>query len=67
VVLIVEDNEDLRFYLKENLKEQYSIIEAVNGAAGWGKVIGEMPRLVVSDIMMPVEDGISLCKKIKKR
>jgi signal transduction histidine kinase/ligand-binding sensor domain-containing protein/DNA-binding response OmpR family regulator len=65
VVLIVEDNEDLRFYLKENLKEQYSIIEAPNGAVGWGKVVSEMPRLVVSDIMMPVEDGISLCKKIK--
>jgi signal transduction histidine kinase/ligand-binding sensor domain-containing protein/DNA-binding response OmpR family regulator len=66
IVLLVEDNEDLRFYLKENLKSRYKIIEAANGGKGWEMIISHMPHLVVSDIMMPVEDGISLCRRIKK-
>ncbi len=64
-VLIVEDNEDLRFYLRENLKKRFTIIEASNGTKGWEIVQQHTPWLVVSDIMMPVEDGISLCRKIK--
>ncbi|WP_044117715.1 hybrid sensor histidine kinase/response regulator transcription factor [Alkaliflexus imshenetskii] len=64
-LLIVEDNEDLRFYLKENLKQNFTILEAPNGFEGWEKTLSAMPGLVVSDIMMPVEDGIALCRRIK--
>ena len=64
-ILIVEDNEDLRFYLKDNLKEQYHIEEAINGKDGWEKVKLINPDLVVSDIMMPLMDGVELAKKIK--
>jgi signal transduction histidine kinase/DNA-binding response OmpR family regulator len=64
-ILVVEDNEDLRFYLKENLKKLYHIEEAVNGKEGWEKVKSLDPDIVVSDIMMPVMDGIELAKKIK--
>ncbi|MGF7229891.1 hybrid sensor histidine kinase/response regulator transcription factor, partial [Arachidicoccus sp.] len=64
-ILIVEDNDDLRFYLKDNLKEQYHIEEAVNGIEGWTKIKIGNPDLVVSDIMMPLMDGIELVKKIK--
>lgn len=64
-IIIVEDNEDLRFYLKENLKGQYHIEEATNGKEGWEKVHLMNPDLVVSDIMMPLMDGIELAKKIK--
>ncbi|MDO6430312.1 two-component regulator propeller domain-containing protein [Flavitalea sp. BT771] len=64
-IIIVEDNEDLRFYLKDNLKSQYHIEEAVNGKEGWEKVKLLNPDLVVSDIMMPLMDGVELARKIK--
>lgn len=66
LILIVEDNEDMRFYLKDNLKAQYQVIEATNGREGWDKIKKQMPDLVVSDIMMPEMNGLELSKKIKK-
>ncbi|WP_237143976.1 hybrid sensor histidine kinase/response regulator transcription factor [Pontibacter pamirensis] len=65
VVLLVEDNEDFRFYLKDNLKEHFTIIEAKDGREGWQKALAHMPDLIVSDLMMPEVNGIDLCKKIK--
>ena len=65
IILIVEDNEDFRFYLKDNLKAYYRIVEASNGKEGWQKVLSSHPQLVVSDISMPQVSGIELCKKIK--
>lgn len=65
LLLIVEDNEDFRFYLKDNLKKSYNIIEASNGKQGWKVTLSNIPDLVVSDVMMPVMDGIELAKKIK--
>jgi signal transduction histidine kinase/ligand-binding sensor domain-containing protein/CheY-like chemotaxis protein len=64
-LLIVEDNEDFRFYLKENLRAHYHIIEAADGNEGWKKVLSTHPVLVVSDISMPHMDGIELCRKIR--
>lgn len=64
-ILIIEDNEDLRFYLKDNLKGQYHVEEAINGKEGWEKIKLLNPDLVVSDIMMPLMDGVELARKIK--
>ncbi|MEO8853087.1 MAG: two-component regulator propeller domain-containing protein [Ginsengibacter sp.] len=64
-ILIVEDSEDLRFYLKDNLKDQYHIEEATNGKEGWEKIKLLNPDLIVSDIMMPLMDGVELVRKIK--
>jgi signal transduction histidine kinase/ligand-binding sensor domain-containing protein/DNA-binding response OmpR family regulator len=64
-ILIVEDNEDLRFYLKDNLQAQYNVEEATNGKEGWEKIKQLNPDLVVSDIMMPLMDGVELARKIK--
>jgi signal transduction histidine kinase/ligand-binding sensor domain-containing protein/DNA-binding response OmpR family regulator len=64
-ILLIEDNDDLRFYLKENLKNDYHVIEAVNGKDGWQKALSMHPMLIVSDISMPEMNGIDLCKKIK--
>ncbi|PSL32208.1 hybrid sensor histidine kinase/response regulator [Chitinophaga ginsengisoli] len=64
-ILLIEDNDDFRFYLKENLKAYYNIIEAADGGAGWQKTLSGHPDLVVSDINMPVMDGVELCGKIK--
>jgi signal transduction histidine kinase/ligand-binding sensor domain-containing protein/DNA-binding response OmpR family regulator len=65
LLLLVEDNEDFRFYLKDNLKLEYRIIEAPNGSEGWRMVLESLPDLIVSDVMMPEMNGIELCKKIK--
>ncbi|OQP60553.1 hypothetical protein A3860_33265 [Niastella vici] len=64
-IVVVEDNEDLRFYLKDNLKAQYHVEEATNGKEGWEKIKQLNPDLVVSDIMMPLMDGVELARKIK--
>ena len=62
---MVEDNEDFRFYLKDNLRQTYHIFEARNGKEGLQLALKYLPDLIVSDIMMPEMDGIELCKKIK--
>jgi signal transduction histidine kinase/ligand-binding sensor domain-containing protein/DNA-binding response OmpR family regulator len=64
-VLLVEDNDDFRFYIKDNLKDAFNIIEAENGKKGWQKALAQHPNLVVSDITMPEMNGIDLCLKIK--
>ncbi|TRX70342.1 two-component regulator propeller domain-containing protein [Carboxylicivirga sp. M1479] len=64
-VLIVEDNEELRGYLKEFLGNYFKVIVAEDGLEGFERVIGQKPELVVSDVMMPRMDGFELCQKIK--
>ena len=64
-ILLVEDNEDFRFYLKDNLRRNYRIIEGANGKEGWQKALAGHPDLIVSDISMPHMDGIQLSKKLK--
>jgi DNA-binding response OmpR family regulator len=65
LILLVEDNEDFRFYLKDNLKISYHVIEAETGEEGWKKAISQYPDMIVTDVMMPGMNGIELCKKIK--
>jgi signal transduction histidine kinase/DNA-binding response OmpR family regulator/streptogramin lyase len=65
ILMLIEDNDDFRFYLKDNLKEYYQIAEAVNGKEGWQKILSEHPDLIVSDVTMPELNGIDLCRKIK--
>jgi signal transduction histidine kinase/ligand-binding sensor domain-containing protein/DNA-binding response OmpR family regulator len=64
-VLLVEDNEEFRFHLKDSLQAHYHIIEAVNGREGWQKALACHPQLIVSDISMPYMSGIELSQKIK--
>lgn len=65
VVLLIEDNDDMRFYLKDNLKNTFNIVEAVNGREGWQKALALHPNLIVSDVSMPEMSGVELCKKIR--
>lgn len=65
VILLIEDNDDLRFYLKDNLRNLFHIIEATNGKDGWQKALASHPKLIVSDVNMPGMSGIELCRKIK--
>ncbi|MEJ5263536.1 MAG: ATP-binding protein, partial [Ignavibacterium sp.] len=65
ILLIVEDNPDVRIYIKENLKDDFRILEAADGEDGLKKAIQYIPELIVSDIMMPKLSGFKLCEKIK--
>ena len=65
VLLIVEDNTDMRNYIRKTLKEYYTIEEAVNGKEGVAKAKDIVPDLIISDIMMPEMDGYQLCELIK--
>lgn len=64
-ILIVEDNADLRHFLGRRLREQYRIVEAENGLEGFKIAATTVPDLIISDVMMPVMDGISLSEKVK--
>src|SRR5690606_31642255 len=66
VLLLVEDNEDFRFYLKDNLNISYHVIEAANGLEGWRQACAHIPDLIVSDVMMPKMDGMAFCRKIRE-
>jgi len=65
VILIVEDNPDLRDYIAQNLLSNYQILQAENGNEGLQKAIESIPDLVISDLMMPKMDGIEMCKLLK--
>lgn len=65
MILIVEDNFEVRNYIKENLEPHYKIEEAVNGEEGIKKAIETIPDLIITDVMMPKIDGFELCTKLK--
>jgi ligand-binding sensor domain-containing protein/signal transduction histidine kinase/DNA-binding response OmpR family regulator len=64
-ILIVEDNLELRALLKDSFSEHFNIIEACNGKDGIEKALEFLPDLILSDIMMPEMDGLTMCKTLK--
>ena len=64
-VLIVEDNKDLREYISQKLDSQYLITEAKNGKEGMQMALDRIPDLIISDLMMPVMDGVRMCSQLK--
>lgn len=65
LILIVEDNADIRAYLSESLESRYKIIQAKNGEDGLEKSKAELPDLILADISMPKMDGIEMCHQLK--
>lgn len=65
-VLLVEDNEEVRAYVKECLQPYFDIIEADNGETAFELAVERYPDIVVSDIMMPRKNGLELCTQIKE-
>lgn len=64
-ILVVEDNPDVRMYIESSLGDNYHILEAENGVGGLEMVQKENPDLIISDIMMPIMDGMEMTKRLK--
>ena len=65
-VLVVEDNDGIRDYIRESLSPEYRVLQAKDGREGLKSAVREIPDVVISDIMMPVMDGIAMCKAIRQ-
>jgi len=65
IMLIVEDNADVRKFIASHFNTTFKIVEAKNGEEGWEKAVEMIPDIIISDVLMPVTDGYELCKRIK--
>lgn len=65
-VLIVDDNADMRAYLRTLLLDRYYVIETADGQSGLKLAVESVPDIVVSDVMMPVMDGLAFCTRLKQ-
>ena len=65
IILVIDDNQEVRSLVKDILSPEYQIVEAADGLEGWQKASDIVPDLIVSDILMPGMDGNMLCEKIK--
>lgn len=65
-ILVIDDNQDVRDYVRMLLQEQYDVIEAANGKEGLHMALKEVPDLIICDVMMPIMDGMECCRCLKK-
>jgi DNA-binding response OmpR family regulator/two-component sensor histidine kinase len=65
IMLIVEDNSDVRQFIKGHFDSYYTIYEAENGEEGWELALKTIPDIIISDILMPKLNGYDFCKKVK--
>ncbi|NMH86024.1 hybrid sensor histidine kinase/response regulator transcription factor [Flavivirga algicola] len=66
VLLVVEDNLELQNFIKQSLGKDFKILQAYDGNEGLKKALDHVPDIILSDVMMPVKDGIQFCDDIKR-
>ena len=66
ILLVVEDNKDIREYIRTSFEDRYEVLTAADGQEGWDIARQRIPDIIVSDIMMPVMDGVALCRLVKQ-
>ncbi len=65
VILVVDDNEDFRIFMRDCLRSEYAVEVAVDGTKAWEMIPELQPDVIVSDVMMPQMDGNELCRRVK--
>lgn len=66
IMLLVDDNPDVRYFIKSHFVSNYQVLEAENGLEGWNIALKTIPDIIISDVMMPDMDGFEFCRKIRK-
>jgi len=66
IMLLVDDNADVRYFIKSHFSASYQVLEAGNGVEGWEIALKTIPDIIISDVMMPDMDGFEFCRKIRK-
>jgi len=66
IMLLVDDNPDVRYFIKSHFLYNYQVLEAENGTVGWNIALKTIPDIIISDVMMPDMDGFEFCRKIRK-
>ncbi len=66
IMLIVDDNADVRYFIKSHFSAGFQIVEAKDGVEGWNIALKTIPNIIISDVMMPDMDGFEFCRKIRK-
>ena len=66
IMLLVDDNADVRYFIKSHFSGSYKVLEAGNGVEGWDIALKTIPDIIISDVMMPDMDGFEFCRKIRK-
>ena len=65
LMLLVEDNQELREFLRSIFTPMYRVVEAADGMEGWNKALKYLPDIVISDVMMPEKDGIEMTRELR--
>lgn len=65
VLLIIEDHHDMQAFIRKMFEKDYRILQAANGQTGLNVALSEVPDLIISDVMMPGMDGITVCQQLK--
>lgn len=66
IMLLVDDNADVRYFIKSHFAGSFQVLEAANGLEGWDIALKTIPDIIISDVMMPDMDGFEFCRKIRK-
>jgi len=65
-LLLVEDHDEVREYLRELFEADYEVLTVEDGVVGWTTALAQLPDLIISDVMMPRSDGLELCQRLKQ-
>jgi len=66
IMLLIDDNADVRYFIKSHFSYNFQVLEAGNGIDGWNIALKTIPDIIISDVMMPDIDGFEFCRKIRK-